>query len=65
MQDVRTNADADMATSVREINTLLKQLEDLNSVIVRGTQSGADVTDAHDSRDQFCSNCPRKSALPR
>ncbi|MGX1496804.1 flagellar hook-associated protein 1 FlgK [Labrenzia sp. MBR-25] len=52
VQDVRTKADADMATSVREINTLLKQLEDLNSVIVRGTQSGADVTDAHDSRDQ-------------
>ncbi|GAB4577172.1 MAG: flagellar hook-associated protein FlgK [Roseibium sp.] len=52
VQEVRANADADMAASVREINTLLKQLEDLNSVVVRGTQSGADVTDALDSRDQ-------------
>jgi flagellar hook-associated protein 1 FlgK len=52
VQEVRANADADMATSAREINTLLKQLEDLNSVVVRGTQSGADVTDALDSRDQ-------------
>jgi len=52
IQNVRANADADMATSVREINTLLKQLEDLNSVVVNGTQSGADVTDALDSRDQ-------------
>jgi len=52
VQDVRATADADMATSVREINSLLGKLEDLNSVIVKGTQSGADVTDALDSRDQ-------------
>ncbi|QDG77427.1 flagellar hook-associated protein FlgK [Labrenzia sp. PHM005] len=52
VQDVRANADADMATSVKDINTLLGKLEDLNSVIVKGTQSGADVTDALDSRDQ-------------
>ncbi|MEP2578281.1 MAG: flagellar hook-associated protein FlgK [Roseibium sp.] len=52
VQDVRADADADMATSVREINTLLSQLEDLNSVIVRGTQAGSDVSDALDSRDQ-------------
>ncbi|MEP3427774.1 MAG: flagellar hook-associated protein FlgK [Roseibium sp.] len=52
VQGVRANADADMATSVRQINSLLGQLEDLNSVIVKGTQSGADVTDASDSRDR-------------
>jgi len=53
VQDVRATADADMSTSVRQINNLLEQLEDLNTVIVKGTQSGADVTDALDSRDQI------------
>ncbi|TYC58648.1 flagellar hook-associated protein FlgK [Rhodobacterales bacterium] len=52
VQDVREKADADIASSVREVNNLLGQLEDLNSVIVKGTQSGTDVTDAMDSRDQ-------------
>lgn len=53
VQEVRANADTDMAGSVRQINNLLGQLEDLNTVIVKGTQSGADVTDALDSRDQI------------
>ncbi|GAA0771036.1 flagellar hook-associated protein FlgK [Roseibium denhamense] len=52
VQDVRASADSDMATSVKSINQLLGQLEDLNSIIVKGNQSGADVTDALDSRDQ-------------
>lgn len=52
VQGVRAKADSDMAASVKEINNLLTQLEGLNSVIVKGTQSGADVTDALDSRDQ-------------
>ncbi|PVB62688.1 flagellar hook-associated protein FlgK [Labrenzia sp. 011] len=52
VQEVRSGADADMGESVRQINNLLDQLEDLNTVIVKGTQSGADVTDALDSRDQ-------------
>lgn len=52
VQEVRATADTDMAASVKEINNLLTQLESLNSVIVKGTQSGADVTDALDSRDQ-------------
>lgn len=52
VQGVRADADAAIADSVDQINKLLGQLEALNSVIVRGTQSGADVTDALDSRDQ-------------
>ncbi|CTQ75006.1 flagellar hook-associated protein FlgK [Roseibium alexandrii] len=52
VQEVRANADSDMATSVREINSLLGELENLNSTIVKGTQNGADVTDALDDRDQ-------------
>ncbi|MEP0233449.1 flagellar hook-associated protein FlgK [Roseibium sp.] len=52
VQDVRADADADIADSVDSINELLGQLEDLNTIIVRGNQSGNDITDALDSRDQ-------------
>lgn len=52
VQNVRADADKAIASSVAEINTLLGQLESLNSVIIRGTQAGSDVTDALDSRDQ-------------
>ncbi len=52
VQTVRAEADAAISDSVDKINKLLGQLEDLNSVIIRGNQSGNDVTDALDSRDQ-------------
>ncbi|PTW60163.1 flagellar hook-associated protein 1 FlgK [Breoghania corrubedonensis] len=52
VQSVRSDADADISTSVDNINALLSQLEDLNSIIVKGTQNGADITDALDTRDQ-------------
>jgi len=50
-QNVRKQADADMVTSVGTINTLLSQFQSINSVIVQGTASGADITDALDQRD--------------
>ncbi|NBN64864.1 flagellar hook-associated protein FlgK [Microvirga tunisiensis] len=52
VQGIRAGADADINTSVGRINELLGQVERLNGVIVRGTQSGADVTDALDARDK-------------
>ncbi|WP_417669117.1 flagellar hook-associated protein FlgK [Roseibium sp.] len=52
VQTVRADADAAIANSVDQVNKLLGQLEDLNTIIVKGTQSGHDVTDAQDSRDQ-------------
>ncbi|MEI2385845.1 flagellar hook-associated protein FlgK [Breoghania sp. JC706] len=52
VQGVRADADADIATSVDTINSLLAQLESLNATVVKGTQSGADITDALDTRDQ-------------
>jgi flagellar hook-associated protein 1 FlgK len=48
---VRQQADSDIATSVGNINNLLSQFQELNGQIVRGTNSGADITDALDSRD--------------
>jgi len=55
VQSVREGADADMATSVANINQLLTQFEKVNNAIVRGTISGDDVTDYLDQRDSIVS----------
>lgn len=52
VQGVRAEADADINSSVGRINELLAQVERLNGVIVKGGQSGADITDALDARDK-------------
>ncbi len=51
VREVRAQADADMAQSVREINSLLGQFRALNEQVVKGTVIGADVTDVSDQRD--------------
>jgi flagellar hook-associated protein 1 FlgK len=51
VQQVRSQADAGMATSVATINSLLAQFQTVNNTVVSGLQTGADVTDAEDSRD--------------
>lgn len=53
VQQTRQQADAGMAASVGQINKLLARLEPLNNEIVRGTQTGSDVTDKLDARDQI------------
>jgi flagellar hook-associated protein 1 FlgK len=53
VQSVRSQADADIASSVDNLNTLLSRFEALNEEIVKGTRSGADVTDYLDQRDQL------------
>src|SRR5262249_12676196 len=55
VQSVREGADADMATSVANINRLLAQFDAVNNAVVRGTISGADVTDYLDQRDSIIS----------
>ena len=55
VQTVREGADADMATSVANINQLLSQFDKVNSAIVRGTITGDDVTDYLDQRDTIVS----------
>jgi flagellar hook-associated protein 1 FlgK len=52
VQDVRAQADADIANSVNRLNTLLAQFEAINTEIIKGTRSGADVTDYLDARDR-------------
>ncbi|MBR0741948.1 flagellar hook-associated protein FlgK [Bradyrhizobium liaoningense] len=55
VQSVREGADADMATSVANINQLLAQFDKVNTAIVKGTISGDDVTDYLDQRDNIVS----------
>ncbi|WP_441238170.1 flagellar hook-associated protein FlgK [Bradyrhizobium sp. 930_D9_N1_4] len=55
VQSVREGADADMATSVANMNQLLTQFEKVNTAIVKGTISGDDVTDYLDQRDNIVS----------
>lgn len=53
VQQVRSQADAAMAQSVTTVNSLLGQFQTVNNTIVSGLQTGADVTDAEDSRDNI------------
>ncbi len=53
VQGVRTQADKAMAASVSTINSLLDQFSGINATIIKGTVSGADVTDALDARDKL------------
>ena len=55
VQSVREDADADMATSVADINRLLAQFDTVNTAIVKGTGIGDDVTDYLDQRDDIIS----------
>lgn len=48
---VRTSADQSMATSVAKVNDLLSQFATINTAVVKGTATGADVTDLLDQRD--------------
>jgi flagellar hook-associated protein 1 FlgK len=50
VQDVRETADQNMATSVATIHSLLSQFQQVNTAIVNGTVTGADITDALDQR---------------
>ncbi|MFK4525800.1 flagellar hook-associated protein 1 FlgK [Bradyrhizobium japonicum] len=55
VQTVRQGADADMATSVGNINQLLTQFDKVNTAIVKGTIARDDVTDYLDQRDNIIS----------
>jgi flagellar hook-associated protein 1 FlgK len=55
VQSVREGADADMVTSVNNINQLLAQFGAVNTAIVKGTIAGDDVTDYLDQRDSIVS----------
>ena len=53
VNQVREQADSGIATSVQTINSLLTQFQTANAQIVNGTATGADVTNAQDTRDNI------------
>jgi flagellar hook-associated protein 1 FlgK len=60
---VRSDADADMASSVETINQLLAQFESVNRSIVKGTIAGADTTDYLDLRDSIVSRLSQEVGI--
>lgn len=60
---VRSQADADVATSVGNVNDLLARFQALNTQIVRGTTMGDDVTDAMDDRDAVISQLSQEMGV--
>ena len=53
VNEVREQADQDMASSVSTINSLLGQFQTANDAVVSGLASGANVASAEDTRDSL------------
>lgn len=53
VQKLRAEADADIATSVNELNRLLQEFQTYNDKVRVGTAAGNDVNDALDQRDKL------------
>jgi flagellar hook-associated protein 1 FlgK len=51
VQKLRQDADTDINDSAKNLNTLLAKFEAVNTRVVNGTRSGADVSDDLDERD--------------
>ncbi|MBY6240584.1 flagellar hook-associated protein FlgK [Methylosinus sp. Sm6] len=51
VQNLRAQADGDIATAVDEINSLLGEFQKVNAEIVAGSQTGRDVSALQDQRD--------------
>jgi flagellar hook-associated protein 1 FlgK len=63
VQQVRSQADSAMAQSVTTINSLLGQFQTANDTVVSGLQSGADVTNAEDTRDNLLSQLSQQIGI--
>jgi flagellar hook-associated protein 1 len=53
VNQVREQADSGIAAAVQNVNSLLAQFQTVNAQIVSGNATGADVTDAEDTRDNI------------
>ncbi len=63
VQGIRGQADAQMASSVQSINSLLSQYQTINTAIVKGTVSGTDISDALDTRDGILSQLSQQVGI--
>jgi flagellar hook-associated protein 1 len=62
VNQVREQADSEIATSVQTINALLAKLQPVNAQIINGNATGADVTDAQDTRDDILTKLSHEMA---
>lgn len=60
VQNVREKADADIASSVKTINTLLARFTDANDAVVSGLAAGTNVASAEDARDSIVSELSQR-----
>lgn len=63
VQQVRQQADVDMASSVERINGLLARFDTVNTQIVKGTITGSDITDYLDTRDSILSQLSEEMGI--
>lgn len=63
VRTVRQQADADMRLGVERVNSLLAEFEVANRAIVKGSQSGADITDQLDTRDRILSQLSEEMGI--
>lgn len=63
VRTVRQQADADMRLGVERVNSLLAEFEVANQAIVKGSQSGADITDQLDTRDRILSQLSEEMGI--
>ncbi|HEY5793974.1 MAG TPA: flagellar hook-associated protein FlgK [Bosea sp. (in: a-proteobacteria)] len=63
VRTVRQQADADMRLGVERVNSLLAEFEVANQAIVKGSQSGVDITDQLDTRDRILSQLSEEMGI--
>lgn len=63
VQQVRTDADSQIADSVARINTLLSEYDQVNKEIIAGTRFDNDVTDYLDQRDRILSDLSKEIGI--
>ena len=63
VQSVRGQADAGIADAVADVNSLLGQFTAVNTAIVKGTASGADISTALDTRDSLLTSLSKDMGI--
>lgn len=63
VQDARSQADAQIADAVENLNSLLSKFEQVNRSVVQGNLVGADITDALDTRDKLLSDISKEIGI--
>lgn len=63
VQDVRAQADRDMATSVANINALLQKFQTASAAVAAGRSGNQDISDALDQRDAILGDLSKEISI--